>query len=225
MAATVSRGARKSPPKSASTLVSIRKASIEDVPALADALARGFHDDPGWSHLLPDPGERTERLRVFFETELLGLAVPHGLVWTTDEVAGGAVWIPPDAWRVPVRATLRELRPMLRVFGGRLPLAFRSRLRMEGRHPRKPPHWYLAFMALAPEWQGRGLGTALLRPALDELDGSTIPAYLEASTPRSRELYRRNGFEVTGELNLPAGGPPLWLMWREPAGRGSGDAG
>jgi GNAT superfamily N-acetyltransferase len=195
----------------------VRKASEEDVPQLADAIARAFQDDPGWSHLLPDPKDRTERLRVFFETELRGMAIPLGLVWTTDAVAGGAVWAPPDAWRVPVTATARELPPMVRVFGRRLLVALRSRLRMEGRHPRKPPHWYLAFMGVAPEWQGKGLGTALMRPALEVLDAAGTPAYLESSTPRSRALYQRNGFAVTGEFNLPADGPPLWQMWREPA--------
>ena len=153
---------------------------------------------------------------MFFETELRSIGIPFGLAWTTDDVAGGAVWIPPDEWRVPLRATLSELGPMARVFGRRLPLAFRSRLRMEGRHPRKPPHWYLAVMGVIPERQGRGLGTALMKPGLDSLDQSDIAAYLEASTPRSRELYRRNGFRVTGEFNLPSGGPPLWQMWREP---------
>ena len=195
----------------------VRKASVEDVPRLADALARAFHDDPGWSHLLPDPGDRTERLRLFFETELRGLALPLGLVWTTDEVVGGAVWTPPGKWRVPVRSTLREVPPMLNVFRRRIPLALRSRLRMEGRHPRQPPHWYLAFMGVEPESQGRGIGTELLRPALVAQDADGAPAYLEASTPRSRELYRRNGFAVTGEFALPGSGPPLWQMWREPA--------
>jgi GNAT superfamily N-acetyltransferase len=187
------------------------------VPQLAEALARAFHDDPGWSHLLPDPDVRPERLRLFFDTELRGLALSKGLVWTTDDVVGGAVWAAAGDWRVPVTTTLRELRPMTRVFGTRLPLAFRSRLLMEGRHPRKPLHWYLAFMGVAPEWQGKGLGTALMRPALDRLDQEGIPAYLESSTPRSRALYLRNGFEVTDEFNLPSSGPPLWQMWREPA--------
>ena len=200
----------------ASPAGSVRKASAEDAPRLADALARAFQDDPGWSHLLPDPSDRTRRLRLFFETELSGIALAQGLVWTTEEVVGAAVWAPPEGWRVPITATLRETPPMLRVFGRHLPLALRSRLRMEGRHPRKPPHWYLAFMGVAPEWQGRGLGTALMQPALEILDAAGTPAYLESSTPRSRALYQRNGFEVTGEFNLPSAGPPLWQMWRDP---------
>jgi GNAT superfamily N-acetyltransferase len=194
----------------------VRKASAEDAPRLADALARAFQDDPGWSHLLPDPSDRTRRLRLFFETELSGIALAQGLVWTTEEVVGAAVWAPPEGWRVPITATIRETPPMVRVFGRHLPLALRSRLRMEGRHPRKPPHWYLAFMGVAPEWQGRGLGTALMQPALEILDAAGTPAYLESSTPRSRALYQRNDFEVTGEFNLPSAGPPLWQMWREP---------
>ena len=200
----------------ASPAGSVRKASAEDAPRLADALARAFQDDPGWSHLLPDPSDRTRRLRLFFETELSGIALAQGLVWTTEEVVGAAVWAPPEGWRVPITATLRETPPMVRVFGRHLPLALRSRLRMEGRHPRKPPHWYLAFMGVAPEWQGRGLGTALMQPALEILDAAGTPAYLESSTPRSRALYQRNGFEVTGEFNLPSAGPPLWQMWRDP---------
>ncbi len=195
----------------------IRKASAEDIPDLADALARAFNDDPGFSHLLPDPGDRTARLRLFFETELRGIGIPSGLAWTTDDMVGGAVWVPPDGWRVPVTTTLRELAPLARAFGRRLPLAFRSRLRMEGRHPRRPPHWYLAVMGVVPERQGRGLGGALIRPGLETLDADGIPAYLESSSPRSRALYQRNGFEVTDEFTLPSKGPPLWQMWREPA--------
>src|SRR5205085_7659636 len=164
----------------------IGKASLDDAAQLAAALARAFADDPGFSHLLRDPGERVDRLRLFFETELRGIGIPFGLAWTTEDVVGGAIWIPPDEWRVPIGAALGELRPMTRVFGRRLPLAFRSRLRMEARHPRKPPHWYLAVMGVVPERQGRGLGTALMKPGLDALDQAGTPAYLEASTPRSR---------------------------------------
>jgi hypothetical protein len=55
-----------------------------------------------------------------------------------------------------------------------------------------------------------------MRPILERCDRERMPAYLNAGSPRSRDLYLRHGFEVTEEFRLPEGGPPLWRMWREP---------
>jgi hypothetical protein len=55
-----------------------------------------------------------------------------------------------------------------------------------------------------------------MQPILERCDHERIPAYLEASAPRNRNLYARNGFEVVEKIRLPAGGSPLWRMWREP---------
>jgi hypothetical protein len=42
------------------------------------------------------------------------------------------------------------------------------------------------------------------------------PWILNASSPRSRDLYLRHGFAVLSEFRLPFGGPPLWRMRRAP---------
>jgi ribosomal protein S18 acetylase RimI-like enzyme len=84
-------------------------------------------------------------------------------------------------------------------------------------HPHEP-HYYLSIVAVAPEHQGRGIGSALIRPILERCDRDGVPAYLEATTERNRALYERHGFRVSEEVRWPDDGPPLWLMWREPAG-------
>ena len=85
---------------------------------------------------------------------------------------------------------------------------------MEARHP-ATPHWYLPMVGVEPARQGRGLGSALIRPVLERCDRTGVPAYLEATTPRSRALYERLGFRVTATIR-EGGCPPLWCMLREP---------
>jgi hypothetical protein len=43
-----------------------------------------------------------------------------------------------------------------------------------------------------------------------------MPAYLESSKEKNVPFYERNGFKVRERFEVPNGGPPIWLMWREP---------
>ena len=55
----------------------------------------------------------------------------------------------------------------------------------------------LVDVALLPEYQGRGIGTRLLQPLLDEADAARLPvsAHVEEANP-ARRLYARLGFET-----------------------------
>ncbi len=86
---------------------------------------------------------------------------------------------------------------------------------MEQKHPHEP-HWYLAVLGVAPDRQGRGFGSHLMQPVLERCDANGDAAYLETDTERNVQLYERHGFKVTEEFDLPGGGPPVWLMWRDP---------
>ena len=169
-------------------------------------MARASPTTPRWASC-SGPGRREERLTRFFSAELEVVGFPHEIVWTTDGLLGGAIWAKPDHWRVPVAATVKETPAMIGVFGRRLGLALWTRLRMERLHPGKPESYYLAAIGLDPSQQGRGLGSALMQPMLDRMDAEGIPAYLEASSTRSRALYERHGFVTTGEIELPAAAP------------------
>ncbi|CAM5276248.1 GNAT family N-acetyltransferase [Streptomyces hirsutus] len=64
-----------------------------------------------------------------------------------------------------------------------------------------------------PADRGKG-GTALIGSVLDRCDREGLPAYLEASSVRSRLLYERLGFAQACEpLQLPDG--RMWPMWRD----------
>ncbi|WP_055702916.1 GNAT family N-acetyltransferase [Streptomyces silaceus] len=88
-------------------------------------------------------------------------------------------------------------------------------------HPTDRPHQYLHLVAVHPDRQGEGLGTALVGAVLERCDREGLHAYLEASNERSRDLYARLGFSFMGTaLDLPDG-PRMWPMWREPCVAGA----
>jgi GNAT superfamily N-acetyltransferase len=193
----------------------VRKATPDDVTPLADALARAFDGDPPMQWFLPDAESRVARARGLFELMLGKVHLERDWCYTTEDVVGGALWVPPGNWRLGIVQQLALLPGMLRVFGRGLARAQRGLAVMEAGHPRAA-HYYLDSLGVVPEWQGRGIGSALLAPVLERCDRERMPAYLNAGSARSRDLYRRHGFEVTEEFGLPDDGPPLWRMWREP---------
>lgn len=188
----------------------VRLVGEGDRRALSEMLARAFHDDPVsvWSQ--PGARLRPRRIRHFFDARLRTL-VPHELSWTTDDLAGAALWAPPDAWEPPPGELLRALPS---TFGRRMPFSLAGAVMVESRHPRET-HLYLSVIGVEPSRQGAGLGSRLLTPGLELCDREGVPAYLETATERNVAFYERHGFRVTGELRLPRG-PLMWLMWREP---------
>ena len=173
-------------------------------------LADAFYDDPMLSWLMPNDRTRRAQLRRYFGIELRHYTLARGRVWTTADLAGAALTLPPRAWRAPTRVTLLEGTAFLT----HLVRASRVGAAMEWRHAREA-HYYVRDVGVLPSRQGQGLGSAMLRPALERCDHEGLPAYLEASSERSVALYERLGFKVTRELRI-GGSPPLWLMLRAP---------
>ena len=83
------------------------------------------------------------------------------------------------------------------------------------RHHPTEPHWYLQMLGTEPQWQGKGIASALLAPVLDRCDRSGQRVYLEASKEQNISFYARHGFTVTEQMQVPKG-PTMWVMWREP---------
>jgi len=70
---------------------------------------------------------------------------------------------------------------------------------------------FIARIALAPGFQHRGIGTAILKDILAEAKSMGLPVTLHVLRPNpARRLYERLGFAVVGET------PERFFMRREP---------
>ena len=194
----------------------VRKVRPDELPQIAAVLRAAFFDDPAVAWLMNDESRRASRLERAFGLFLERIWYRQDECYTTASAVGAAVWELPDQWKQGALEQLRLMPGLLSIYRGTTPRLLRALAAMEAGHP-EAPHYYLPFAGVSPDWQGRGIGAALLAPVLSRCDTDRVPAYLEATTPRNRALYERHGFSVTAEFRLGKGSPPLWRMWR-PAG-------
>jgi GNAT superfamily N-acetyltransferase len=200
------------------TDIDVSTAERSDVGQMSVVLARAFYDDPVMSWMVPDDRTRLKALTRAFA----GLARPHFLsrrgseVGRRDGAVGAAtLWDPPGQRKGSWLEELSMMPAMLWAFRSRVPATVRVMELMEKNHPEEP-HWYLMAIGSDPAVRGAGFGQVLMRSRLDRCDVEGVPAYLENSNPKNESYYLRFGFEVTGEIKLPEGGPSMWPMWRAP---------
>ncbi|MEV1000176.1 GNAT family N-acetyltransferase [Nonomuraea sp. NPDC050202] len=184
----------------------VRLATADDAQQVAELIATAFAGLRPMAYLVPDRRERhriiAANFRIFVEH-----AVEHGEIHLIDDGPAVAVWFP---YTSPLPAPHDYDRRLAAATG-----AWEERFRtldelFEQNHP-AAPHHHLAFLAVHPDRQNEGLGTALLRHQHARLAG--LPAYLEASDPRNRDLYARHGYQAREPFALPDGAL-FWPMWR-----------
>ncbi|ADG87492.1 N-acetyltransferase [Thermobispora bispora] len=184
--------------------------AAEDV---AKIIATAFHELEMSAWLVPSDEERRRVMPPYFAL-FTEHALAHGEVYATADMSAVAVWLP---YETPP-PEIPDMGPRLAAVAGPHAERFDALGEAMDKHHPTDPHHYLAFLAVLPERQCQGLGSKLLDHYHARLDAAGKPAYLEASSQRSRRLYLRHGYRDHGEpLNIPGGAPPMFPMWRPPA--------
>ena len=186
------------PPGAGQTVV-LADASCAGV--LSEVIADAFFDLAVSRWLIPYPPARRRVFPGYFRL-YVEHALASGLVCTTPAQDAVALWLPAGEEPAPPAEDYDER--LAAVTG---PWIDRFRLFDQTLEPRRPTgyaHHHLAILAVRPDRQGHGTGSALLRAHHTALDRDSIPAYLEASDLRTRRLYLAHGYADSGApLVLP----------------------
>lgn len=140
-----------------------------------------------------------------------GRAIEDGSVLFTSNYSGVALWLQPGA-HADDAGLVRHIeasRP-----AERHEEIFELFEEMDKGHPVED-HWYLPMIGVDAYRQNLGIGSGLMKLALERSDRDGLPAYLESTNPRNISLYLRYGFEKVGEITA-GGSPPLVRMLRQP---------
>jgi GNAT superfamily N-acetyltransferase len=188
----------------------IHRSSTADSDRVIDAIMMGFASDPILRWMFPEP---QKYLAVFptFTRLFGGRAFDHGAAFHSDGYLGGALWLPPgihpdgDGLIALLQKNLENpVRDEI----------FSILEQMDRLHPEEPC-WHLAFIAVDPTQQNKGLGSALLEQMLPTCDRDKTLAYLESTNPANLSLYERHGFKLLEKMQAGSS-PPMFAMRREP---------
>ncbi|GGL21331.1 GNAT family N-acetyltransferase [Mangrovihabitans endophyticus] len=193
--------------------VTVRYGTTRDEDTVTRLLADGFlHGDFGpW--LIPDVRDRASVYPAYFRI-FAAHALKAGWVELASDENAVAVWYPLGA---DAALSIPGYNEQLAVAVGTFLPRFQALdTAMHNHHPTGRAHHYLAFLAVRPDQQNRGLGTALLRNHHRYLDARGVPAYLEATGLNNQRLYQRHDYHPREIYHPSPDSPPLHPMWREP---------
>ena len=185
----------------------IFKAPSKDLERVKGVLKLGFASDALIRWVYPDASSYLKCFDIWME-EFSKIAFENNIVYSEENFYGSSIWHPPG-----VEFDDSVLLPTFDyVPSDRIEVVTRFFEEFKKYHPKDA--WYLAFIAVDPAQQRKGIGSFLLKEALQMIDANGDRAYLEASNEQNKALYERHGFEEIGRVQFEDS-PPAFPMIRE----------
>ena len=186
----------------------IVQTSIADSERVKGVLNLGFASDALLRWVFPDASSFLKCFDIWME-EFSKIAFENNIVYSEENFFGSSLWHPPG-----VEFDNSALEPTFEYIpSDRIEVVVKFFEEFEKYHPEDA--WYLSFIAVDPAQQRKGIGSFLLKEALQMIDERGDRAYLEASNEQNKALYERHGFVEIGRVQFEDS-PPAFPMIREP---------
>jgi ribosomal protein S18 acetylase RimI-like enzyme len=186
--------------------------------AAARICARAFADYPMITCYWPDPERRARHLEWYWRC-IINYGLRYGEVYTTSDIPGISVWLPPGQTHITTwRYALAGFLPLPLLMG--IKQFFTQTMKgddlvhqvHEATMPE--PHWYLFVLAVDPDQQGMGIGSALVQPGVESADAQHLPCYVETHDERNIAFYLKNGFDLVRTEPVPGSDLHFWCFVR-----------
>lgn len=189
----------------------IEKLTSADIAQTARVLSDAFADNPAYAFMHPRAAKRATDLTAFFERNLSWHA-PLDLTWiaraASGEVLGTVTLEPPQGLQRPLREGLSHWAwPTLREQGlhawTRIMRADAEFTRHSSTTAGGVPYFHVHALAVAPSFQGRGVGVCLMRELLRSLPPQTAtPVVLSTQRERNVHFYEQFGFVMAQRVRM-----------------------
>jgi hypothetical protein len=186
----------------------------------ARVYARAFFDYPMFTFYFPDRARREHHLASYFEV-LVNYGFLYGQLYTLPDISGVACWLPPGSTDTPLLRIIRAGGLSVIPKVGLIHF-FTHNMKHENylvkvhQEIMPGPHFYLWGIVVDPNYQGMGIGKALMQPGMDQADAQSVPIYLETHDEKNVLYYQKMGFDLIRTETLPGFDLKFWPMVRPP---------
>ncbi|GHV80058.1 GCN5-like N-acetyltransferase [Spirochaetia bacterium] len=202
--------------------IEFRMMNEGDFDEIVALMVKGFFHSTLYTWAAPDETERLKILNSMFRHRVSSW--PKGAFQTElaldgDKIVGSSTWVPPHIDDKPGNGSGH--RSLDEVLKGLSPEVVERWMKfqpvIEAQDKTIPqPFWDLAPIAVAPEAQGKGIGSQLLWRKLKEIDQAAQPCFLATQDRINLGIYERFGFKKIDEILVAPGGPVSYSMLRAP---------
>ncbi|WBW74692.1 N-acetyltransferase [Schizosaccharomyces osmophilus] len=203
-----------------------QRVEAKDYKKAASVLVEAFYDDPVCLYLCHCSNDQQYRKVLQGMMEYIVYAhIMRGMVLQADDFSGVSLWMGPgsnmDDWYSILRSGMWRLNYQLdsegrhRFFREFLPVLHDTKA--EILQQRDDSSWYLVYVGIRRNQQGKGCLRRLVQPIMDLCNQENLPIYLESSHPHNRAIYEHFGFTLkkTIFLERETNHIPLEIMVRE----------
>ena len=186
----------------------------------AKVYARAFFDYPLFACYYPDPARRERHLASHLEV-VVNYGFLYGQIYTTPDITGVACWLPPGStditWLRLIRAGGLPIFPKVGIIRSLTDVKKTEDYTVKVHNEIMPgPHYYIWVVGVDPDYQGMGIGKALMKPGLDQADAMRVPIYLETHDEKNVLYYQKLGFDLIRIESAPGFDLKFWSMVRPP---------
>jgi ribosomal protein S18 acetylase RimI-like enzyme len=196
--------------------ITITRMSAKELTETGRVLGAAFTSSPLERAVRGPIDERQHRRLVRAYTATCRLPGQVSVAWHDDRIVGVIRWVESPRCQLRLAQKLAMAPTAIAAFGHNLPKAMTWVTAWSMRDP-SDPHVHLGPIGVAPDLQGRGIGSQMLAAYCEQLDLAGDAGYLETDKSENVRLYERFGFEVQHQAFVL--GVPNWFMWRTPTPR------
>ena len=188
----------------------IQSYTAEQLDSTVSMLAAAFVTNP--LHICAFGPQRVDQNRSFFRIGLRHMFTGQAFLALVDGRVRGYLHFNPSPACLPAPEEIPLVATtLLKPLGEAIPRMIKWFARWCHLDPEEP-HVHLGPIAVAPDAQRQGIGTALMKCYVSHLKRERAAGYLETDKPENVEFYEKFGFVVQHKEQLI--GTATWYMWR-----------